>query len=70
MTQINKRKNYPAIETKRLVLRQMTPEDTDFVFQHFSDSAVFQYLMDEPPVTEYAQAQEIIQFYLEPEGKT
>ncbi|MCJ7695679.1 MAG: GNAT family N-acetyltransferase [Anaerolineaceae bacterium] len=70
MTKIIKHKNFPTLETERLILQQMTLEDTDFVFQHFSDSAVFQYLMDEPPVTEYAQAQEIIQFYLEPEGKT
>ena len=70
MTKIIKNKNFPTIETERLILRQMTLEDTDFVFQHFSDSAVSLYLMDEPPVTEYAQAQEIIQFYLEPEEKT
>ena len=70
MTKIAKHNNFPAIETERLILRQMTLEDTDFVFQHFSDPAVSRYLMDEPPVTEYAQAQEIIQFFLEPEEKT
>ncbi len=70
MTKIAKQNNFPALETERLILRQMTLEDTDFVFQHFSDSAVSHYLMDEPPVTEVAQAQEIIQFYLEPEEKT
>jgi ribosomal-protein-alanine N-acetyltransferase len=70
MTKIVKHNNFPSIETERLILRQMTLEDTDFVFQHFSDLAVSQYLMDEPPVTEYAQAQEIIQFYLETEEKT
>lgn len=62
--------DFPNLETERLFLRQLTLEDTDFVFRHFSDPAVTQYLMDEPPVTEYAQAQEIIQFYLEPAGKT
>lgn len=61
---------FSSLETERLILRQMTVEDTDFVFKHFSDSAVYQYLLDEPPVTEYAHAQEIIQFYLEQEGKT
>ncbi len=60
----------PSLETERLLLRKMTLEDTDFVFQHFSDPAVTQYLMDEPPVTDHAQAQEIIRFYMEPEGKT
>jgi ribosomal-protein-alanine N-acetyltransferase len=70
MTKIAQCNNFPSLETERLLLRQMTLEDTDFVFRHFSDSTVTQYLMDEPPVTEYAQAQEIIQFYMEPEGKT
>ena len=62
--------DFPNLETERLILRQLTLEDADFVFRHFSDSAVTQYLMDEPPLTEYAQAQEIIRFYLEPAGKT
>ncbi len=62
--------DFPTLETERLILQQLTLEDTDFVFRHFSDPAVTQYLMDEPPVKEYAQAQEIIQFYLEPAGKT
>lgn len=61
--------DFPSLETERLILRQLTFEDTDFVFQHFSDPVVYRYLMDEPPVTEIAQAQEIIQFYLEPAGK-
>jgi RimJ/RimL family protein N-acetyltransferase len=70
MTTIADTKDFPSLETERLILRQLTLEDTDFVFRHFSDPAVTQYLMDEPPVTEYAQAQEIVQSYLEPEGKT
>jgi len=61
--------DFPPLETERLVLRQLTLEDADFVFQHFSDPAVNQYLMDEPPVKEIEQAQEIINFYLEPAGK-
>lgn len=70
MTKTAKHNHFPSLETERLILRQMTLEDTDFVFQHFGDSSVTQYLMDEPPVTEYAQAQGIIQFYLKPERKT
>ncbi|MBI9045932.1 MAG: GNAT family N-acetyltransferase [Anaerolineaceae bacterium] len=66
--------NTPAyftnLQTERLILRQLTMEDIDFVFQHFHDHSVNQYLMDEPPVADVAQAQEIIEFYLEPEGKT
>lgn len=61
---------FPTLETKRLVLRPITIEDTDFIFQHFSDTALNQFLMDEPPVTEYSQAQEIVKFYVEPSEKT
>ena len=70
MAKIDPQTFFPALKTERLLLRQMTIEDTDFVFRHFSDAAVNQYLLDEPPVTTVAQAREIIQFYLEPEGKT
>jgi len=70
MNKIADQNDFPTLETERLLLRQLTREDTDFVFQHFSDSAVTQYLMDEPPVTEFSQAEEIVQFYLEPVGKT
>ena len=62
--------DFPPLETDRLILRPLTLKDTDFVFQHFSDPAVTRYLLDEPPLTERAQAQALIQFYLEPRGKT
>ena len=61
---------FPTIETERLFLRQLLYEDTDFVFQYFGNPAVTQYLLDEPPITEYAQAEEIVQSYAEPVGKT
>lgn len=61
---------FPVLQTDRLVMRPLTMEDIDFVFRHFRDPSVTQYLMDEPPVADYAQAQEIISFYLESEGKT
>lgn len=62
--------DFPAQETERLLLRPLTSDDTDFVFQHFGNPQVYQYLLDEPPVTAYAQAEEIVQFYLEPAGKS
>ena len=45
-------------------------EDADFIFRHFRDPGVTQYLLDEPPLADYAQAQAMIHFYLGPEGKT
>jgi ribosomal-protein-alanine N-acetyltransferase len=62
--------NFPTLETERLILRPLIRADTDFVFRHFSNPAVGQYLMDEPPIREYSQAEEIVQFYLDPSGKT
>ncbi|MBI4927328.1 MAG: GNAT family N-acetyltransferase [Anaerolineae bacterium] len=70
MTQPAVSQTFPPLETERLFLRSFTFADTDFVFQHFSNPAVAQYLLDEPPLTDIAQAQEIIEFFLEPEGKT
>jgi len=61
---------FPPLETERLILRQLLSEDTDFVFHHFGDPAVTQYLLDEPSVTEYSQAEEIVQFYANPDRAT
>lgn len=61
---------FPDLQTPRLALRALTLADTAFVYQHFSDPQVTQYLMDEPPVASEEEAQAIIRFFLEPEGKT
>ena len=58
------------LETEHLHLRPLTPDDAGFVFQHFSDPAVTQYLLDEPPLTDYEQAKALIEFYLESEHKS
>jgi ribosomal-protein-alanine N-acetyltransferase len=55
--------HFPTLETQRLLLRSLVLEDADFVFHHFSDPAITQYLMDQPPLTKYEEAQEIIRFY-------
>jgi len=60
---------FPMLQTDRLILRQLTMEDIDFVFEHFHDPNVTQYLLDEPPLADYAQAQAIIEYYQAPEGK-
>ncbi len=70
MTTTDDLKDFPSLETERLILRQLNMEDADFIFRHFSDPAVSRYLMDELPPADYAQAQEIVEFYREPEGKT
>ncbi len=60
---------YPDLHTERLFLRALSMEDLDFAYQHFGDARVAQYLLDEPPVASREEAEAIIQFYLNPEGK-
>ncbi len=60
---------FPDIETERLLLRQLTYDDTDFILRHFSDPQVTQYLMDEPPLENSDEARAIINFFQDPETK-
>ncbi len=62
-------KYFPDLQTDRLILRSICNEDADFVFRHFSDPLVTQYLMDEPPVANFEEARAIVHFYLDPETK-
>lgn len=59
----------PTLSTARLTLRQMDLDDLDFAYRHFSDPQVSRYLVDEPPVATREEAEAILRFYLEPEGK-
>ncbi len=65
----NEQKCFPDLETERFFLRNMSENDTPFIFQQFSDPQVTQFLMDEPPVSNIEEAQGIVDYYLEPEGK-
>jgi ribosomal-protein-alanine N-acetyltransferase len=69
MNSLDQHPYFPPLETQRLLLRNLTEGDTDFILRHFSDPAVTKYLMDQPPLTEIEGAQEIIQFYQQPEAK-
>lgn len=55
---------FPVLQTKRLTLRPFIQADLDFVFRHFSDGQVNQYLYDNPPIKDKAEAQQIVGFYL------
>lgn len=54
------------LETERLILRPLTYNDTDFVFNHFGDEQVSQYLVDFDPILTRIEAKEIIEFYFNP----
>jgi [ribosomal protein S5]-alanine N-acetyltransferase len=60
---------FTPLQTERMTLRLLANEDLDFVYQHFSNPDVTQYLMDDPPVANISEAQAIIDFFLEPESK-
>jgi ribosomal-protein-alanine N-acetyltransferase len=55
-----------TLDTPRLCLRPLEMNDADFIFQHFSDPQVAQYLLDEAPLTSRDQALELIEFYQRP----
>lgn len=61
---------FPNLSTPRLELRPLTMDDSEFIFRHFSDPLVTRYLMDEPPTASLEEAQAIIRFFEQPEGKT
>ncbi len=50
------------IETDRLILRNIIPKDIEFIYEHFSDPHVYQYLVDEEPVTSKDEASEIVKW--------
>ena len=60
---------FPNLETNRLILRKLADEDTRFIFHHFSDPQVTQFLMDEPPVEKIEEAKAIVDFYRNPESR-
>lgn len=57
------------IETERLLLKNISMEDRNFIFSQFSDDVVNRYLFDAEPLTAIEGADEIINFYLQPEPR-
>lgn len=64
------RLNFPDLETDRLILRAICPEDEEFVYRQFSDPEVTRHLYDEEPVATMEEAGAIIEFYENSEQKT
>jgi len=60
---------YNNIETERLILKNIGNEDREFIFSQFSDEDVNMFLFDAEPLTDTSGADEIIEFYLEPEPR-
>jgi len=60
---------FKDVETDRLFLKNISSEDIDFIYMHFSNNEVTQYLFDAEPLTDIQGADEIIKFYLQPEPR-
>lgn len=56
--------NYTQLYTNRLILKPITKEDDQFIFEHFSNEHVTKYLYDNEPVKNMEEAYEILGFYL------
>lgn len=57
------------IETERLILKNISMEDREFIFSQFSDNEVNRYLFDAEPLTNLEEADEIIRFYTQKEPR-
>lgn len=57
------------IKTERLVLKNISKDDRNFIFSQFSDDLVTRYLFDREPLTDMEGADEIITFYIQPEPR-
>lgn len=57
---------FQKIETERLVLRQLTIEDKEFILKHFSDDEVCKYF-DQEPFSKMEEAEELIHWYARPD---
>lgn len=56
---------YSNIKTDRLLLKNIGYEDRDFVLKQFSDADVNQFLFDAEPLASLADADELIEYYLQ-----
>lgn len=60
---------FTDIETDRLILKNISMDDREFIFSQFSDDVVNRYLFDAEPLTDIQGADEIIAFYTQPEPR-
>jgi ribosomal-protein-alanine N-acetyltransferase len=60
---------FENLETERLLLKIIGNDDRDFIYNMFSNDIVNQYLFDAEPLTDISGADEIINFYVEPEPR-
>lgn len=57
------------LKTEKLLLKNINTADREFIFSQFSDDVVNRYLFDAEPLTDIQGADEIIEFYMQPEPR-
>jgi ribosomal-protein-alanine N-acetyltransferase len=57
------------IETDRLLLKNISYEDNEFMLEHFADDYVSKYLYDEEPFRNLEEVNELIALYIKPEPR-
>ncbi len=60
---------FTNIETERLLLKNISPNDREFIFNQFSNDYINRYLFDAEPITDLNGADDIISFYTKPEPR-
>jgi ribosomal-protein-alanine N-acetyltransferase len=60
---------FTELETARMLLKNISVEDRDFIYAQFSDDEVNRYLFDEEPVQTIAEADDIIGGFTGPEPR-
>lgn len=60
---------FKDIKTERLLLKNISMTDNEFLLGHFSDAMVNRYLFDAEPLASIQEAEDIIKFYLQPEPR-
>lgn len=66
---INSNALFHELETERLILKNISKDDRDFIFHQFSNKDVTEYLLDAEPFTSIKEADDIIDFYITPEPR-
>lgn len=60
---------YQNLETDRLLLKNISHDDREFIWKQFSDDAVNAFLFDTEPMGSLEEADELIDFYMQPEPR-
>ena len=61
--------HFTNIETERLLLKNISQNDREFIFNQFSNDYINRYLFDAEPVIDLNGADDIISFYIKPEPR-